>query len=455
MPRANPRAAAFRLLLRMERGGAYTNLALDAALEREGLSQADAALCAALAYGVTERRRTLEYQLEDLLRKPLRQLPPEAKVALTLGLYQIYYMDRVPHHAAINESVELVKHSKAPFTAGLVNAVLRRAAARELQYPARQADELRWLSVRYSCPEWLCNLWRDSYGIETAEALLAASLEQPPLTLRVNPLRCAPEDLRRLLEDEGIPCRASTVLPEALLLEKAGAVPKLPGFAQGWFHVQDIAAQLCCKALAPEPGDTVFDLCAAPGGKSFTLAEMMGDCGRVLALELHEARVGLIAEGARRLGLRTVEAMQGDAADACQILSKFGKAGKILCDVPCSGLGVLRKKPDIREKTQTDIDKLPEMQYHILCSASECLEENGALVYATCTLNPAENEEVCRRFLREHSGFAAEPVLPNVLGYRGPREPWLTLMPHFSGCDGFFIAKFTKRTTCADHACVQ
>ena len=443
----SPRALAFRLLLRMERDGAYSNLALDAALEREAMGEADSALCTALVYGVAERRRTLEYQLEDLLRKPLKQLPLEAKAALELGLYQIYFMERVPHHAAINESVELAKHSKAPHTAGMVNAVLRRAAARELQLPDRAKDELRWLGVRYSCPEWLGRLWRDSYGVDIAEALLAASLERPPAALRVNTTRCAPEDLRLRLEEAGISCEVSPWLPEALLLEKPGAIPKLPGFAEGWFHVQDTAAQLCCRALAPAPGETVFDLCAAPGGKSFTLAQMMGDTGRVVAMELHEARAGLITQGAERLGLRCVEAVRGDAGDAGQILSKYGRADKILCDAPCSGLGILRKKPDIREKTPAELDKLPEMQYYLLCSASECLKTGGALAYATCTLNPAENEALCRRFLLEHPDFAAEPVLPGIPGYRGAGEAWLTLMPHLYGGDGFFIAKFTKRTS--------
>ncbi|MDR3314651.1 MAG: 16S rRNA (cytosine(967)-C(5))-methyltransferase RsmB [Oscillospiraceae bacterium] len=449
---ATPRLVAFRLLRRMEQNGAYANLALDSALGRENLSEADSALCAALVYGVAERRRTLEYQLEDLLRKPLRQLPPEAKIALELGLYQLYFMQRIPAHAAINESVELVKHGKAAFAAGMVNAVLRRAAGRELRLPVRGEDELRWLSIRYSCPEWLCRLWVESYGGETAEALLAAALEQAPLALRVNTRRCTPAQLRARLEGAGVACAASPWLPAALLLPKSGAIPQLPGFGEGWFHVQDTAAQLCCRALAPEPGETVFDLCAAPGGKSFTLAQMMEDQGRVVAMELHPARVALIAEGAQRLGLRSVAAEQGDAADAAKILANHGKAARILCDVPCSGLGVLRKKPDIREKTQTDIDKLPKMQYHILCSASECLREDGTLVYATCTLHPAENEELCRRFLQEHPAFTAESVLPEVPGYRREGEPWLTLMPHINGADGFFIAKFTKRNTHASIA---
>ncbi|MCL2106698.1 MAG: class I SAM-dependent methyltransferase, partial [Oscillospiraceae bacterium] len=208
------------------------------------------------------------------------------------------------------------------------------------------------------------------------------------------------------------------------------------------FHVQDIAAQICCHALGPQPGESVLDLCAAPGGKSFTLAQLVGARGRVRAMELHPGRVHLIESGAKRLGLSNITAIQGDAVNADEILAKCGKSRKILCDVPCSGLGTIRKKPDIREKMRVDIDKLPKMQYDILNAASRCLVSGGTLLYSTCTLNPAENEEVCRRFLGEHPEFAAVEVLPGVPGFRREGEPFLTLMPHLSQSDGFFIAKF-------------
>ncbi|MDR2754057.1 MAG: hypothetical protein LBB50_07095 [Oscillospiraceae bacterium] len=233
-------------------------------------------------------------------------------------------------------------------------------------------------------------------------------------------------------------------MPEALQLRGAN-VTQLPGFAEGHFHVQDLAAQLCCRALDPRPGNTVFDLCAAPGGKTFTLAEMMQDTGRVIAVDLHKNRVRLVAEGAARLGLRCVEPRQGDALRAADLPGIAGYADRVLCDVPCSGLGILRKKPDIREKLHTELDKLPEMQYAIVCAGAACVAQEGVLVYATCTLRPAENEEVCRRFLRAHPGFAALPVLPeHETGRRAP-EGFLTLMPHLGGTDGFFIAKFGRK----------
>jgi len=429
-----PRALALQILCRCERGRSYANLALDAALKREALSPADAAMCTALVYGVIERRRTLDYQLENLLTKPLAQLPPDTRAALRLGLYQLFYMERIPAHAAIHESVELVKRSpNARHTAALVNAVLRRAQGQGLRLP--DGDDDASLGVRCSCPQWLVGLWRESYPKDYLR-LLERSFGSGELVLRVNTLKTNMEDLAQLLGGEEIPW-----LPGALRME-GGAVASLPGWDDGLFHVQSAAAQLCCMALDPQPGDTVFDLCAAPGGKSFTCAEMMGDRGRVIAMDLHENRVNLIRKGTARLELSCIEAMRGDAREAGEILSNCGKAACVLCDVPCSGLGILGKKPDIREKMHAELDKLPEMQYDILCAGAGCLAEDGVLVYSTCTLNPAENEGVCRRFLQTHPQFKTAPVLPGIPGLRS-EEGFLTLMPHISGTNGFFIARFS------------
>jgi len=417
----SPRHIASQLLIQCERSRSYANLALDAALKREAFAGADAALCAALVYGVIERRRTLDYQLESLLQKPLSQLPAGARAALRLGLYQLFYMERIPAHAAIFESVALAKSSqKTRHLASLVNAVLRKAQSRGLMLP--EDDDDHALSVRYSCPEWLVALWRESYPGDYIQ-LLEHSFGGGDIALRVNTLKTTAEALAELLGAQHV-----EGLPDALKIP-GGQVTHLPGYNDGLFHVQDAAAQLCCLALDPQPGDTVLDLCAAPGGKSFTCAQLMRDRGRVIAMDLHAKRVRLIEQGAARLALTCIEAMQGDARQAEMLCP--GKANRVLCDVPCSGLGILRKKPDIREKMRAELDKLPEMQYSILCGGMRCLAPGGTLVYATCTLNPAENEGVCNRFLAEHPDVHA--------------APFRTLMPHIDGTDGFFIAKFQRR----------
>ena len=410
-----PRLLASQLLAQCEAARSYANLALDAALKRENLAGPDAALCAALVYGVIERRRTLDYQLDSLLQKPLAELPAQVRAQLRMGLYQLFYMDRIPAHAAIHESVELAKASpKSRHLAGLVNAVLRRAQGRGLVLPEGGGGHA--LSIRYSCPEWLVQLWRESYPGDYI-ALLEHSFGDHDTILRVNTTKTNTKDLAKLLGAEPL-----DGLPDALKISGEGNITQLPGYDEGLFHVQDAAAQLCCQTLDPQPGDMVLDLCAAPGGKSFTCAQLMRNKGKVVALDLHAHRVRLIEQGAARLGLPCVQAVQGDAR------AFTGEADRVLCDVPCSGLGTIRKKPDIREKMRAELDKLPEMQYAILCAGMRSLKRGGTLVYATCTLNPAENEGVCNRFLAEHPGFHAE---------------YQTLMPHTHGTDGFFIASFT------------
>jgi len=386
-------------LVQCEKSRAYANLALDAALKKAQLSSVDAALCTALVYGVIERRRTLDYQLHDLLTKPLSALPAPTRAALRLGLVQLFYM-RVPTHAAINESVKLVKSQGAPHTAGLVNAVLRKAQGRGLILPK---DDL---SVRFSVPEWLVELWHKSYPDDYLQLLEHSFAQDNEITLRMNPLK--------------------TGIAETTKRIPSCDVTKLPGFAEGHFHVQDMAAQLACTAVDPQPGDTVFDLCAAPGGKSFTMAQMMGDKGKIVATDLHANRVKLIEQGAARLGLTCIEAKTHDAKQAHEL----GTANRVLCDVPCSGLGTLRKKPDIREKMANELDKLPGIQYTILCAGARCVAPHGVLVYATCTLNPAENQQVCERFLAEHANFTLETMK--------------TYMPHKDETDGFYIARFVR-----------
>jgi len=259
--------------------------------------------------------------------------------------------------------------------------------------------------------------------------LLEHSFGPGDTTLRVNTTKIATQAFAERLDAqpvEGLP-GALRLPPRRACDAKAGegSISGLPGYAEGLFHVQDAAAQLCCQMLDPQPGELVLDLCAAPGGKSFTCAELMRNQGRVIALDLHAHRVKLIEQGAARLGLACIEAMRGDARQMDRLFR--GKAQRVLCDVPCSGLGTIQKKPDIREKSAKELDKLPEMQYDILCGGLRCLAPGGTLVYATCTLNPAENEAVCERFLTQHPDFRAE--------YR-------TLMPHIDGTDGFFIARF-------------
>ena len=431
------RKAALETLVRVDRDSAYSNLALSSALGDE-LRRTDSAFASALVYTTLERQITIDYHLSLYLTQPIRKLRPEVRAALRMGVAQILFMDKVPDSAAVNESVTLVRQNKkTAYAAGLVNAVLRKVAAGGLQIPEGESDEAR--SVRYACPVWLVRMWTESYGRADADAVMAASLGGTPTVVRVNTLKTTTDALEKTLADEGVQTRRFDGLPHALILENAGAPERLKAFRDGLFHVQDAASQYCCEALDVCAGQTVYDVCAAPGGKSFTLCERMENTGSVYAFDLYPQRVGLIESGAQRLGICNLHATVHDASfpDADR-----PKADRVLCDVPCSGLGVIAKKPEIRLKCAQDVDNLQDIQYNILCVSSTYLKKGGRLVYSTCSLNPRENEGVVRHFLQEHPSFRTVPVLPDV--DKREQDGMCTLLPHRSRSDGFFIAALSE-----------
>lgn len=427
------RQTAYEILNKIQRDDSYSNLALDSALDRAEIDIKDKRFVSALVYGVTERRITLDYNLSLYLSQPLKKLKPQVLTALRLGAYQILFMDKIPDSAAVNESVKLVKKNGAAFAAGLVNAVLHKIVKNGLKSDGS-------MSVKYSAPEWLCKMWCDSYGTENAEKLLEASLGSVENTLRVNTTKTTAEELCSILSEEGFECEKNKSVENCLTVKNGGAIHKTKAYADGLFHVQDTASQLCCKALGACDGDTVIDVCAAPGGKSFTLSEMMNNSGRVISCDIYLQRLRLIADGAERLGLTNIETVENDGS---KYNSKLPSADKILCDVPCSGLGVIRKKPEIRFKKSEEVDKLFDLQYSILCISSRYLKIGGKLVYSTCSLNPKENEEVVEKFLSEHDNFRSVRVLPEVKRYGGDTD-YLTLMPHIHGCDGFFVSSVER-----------
>lgn len=435
------RQAAFEALLKIQREGAYSNLVVDAALkENEHFDDRDKAFFSNLVYGTLDRLILIDYNLGLYLNQPVRKLKPELHTILRLGAYQLLFLDKVPSRAAVNESVNLAKVNKSAFAASLVNAVLRRVADNGLQLPEGEQKGPAYLAIKYSCPEWLISLWIDAYGFENAVAIAEKALEPAPVIIKVNTTKTTVDDLIWKLAEDGVIAEKSEKFPDSLVLENTGAVEELAAYKEGLFHAQDFASQLCCRAVDAQIGETVFDLCSAPGGKAFTIAEAMQNTGCVRAFDIYQSRVDLIRNGAKRLGLINVYTYLSDASIFNE---NYGMADRVLCDVPCSGLGIIRRKPEIRFKKAADIDNLPELQYRILCNATRYLKDGGRLVYSTCTLNPKENEEVCNRFLAEHPEFEAVEVLPEIPRYNG-KDKYLTLMPHIHSTDGFFVAAFCK-----------
>ncbi len=435
------RQVAFEALLKVHKDGAYSNLVVDSLLkENPELNERDKAFVCNLVYGTLDRLILIDYNLGLYLNQPVRKLKPELHTVLRLGTYQLLFMDKVPSRAAVNESVNLAKVNKSKFAASMVNAVLRRVSDNGLRLPESSEDDPNYLAIKYSCPDWLISLWIDSYGFDNAIALAEKALEAPPLVIRANTAKITADELIWKLAEEGVVSEKSDILPDALILKNSGSVDELIAYKEGLFHAQDIASQLCCKALDAKEGETVFDLCSAPGGKAFTIAERMNNSGVVRAFDIYQSRVELIKNGAERLGLNNIFAYLSDASIFNE---NYGLADRVLCDVPCSGLGIIRRKPEIRFKSREDIDNLPELQYRILCNATRYLKNGGRLVYSTCTLNPKENSEVCDRFLKEHPEFSAIEIFPDMPRY-SKNEKYLTLMPHLHSTDGFFIAAFCK-----------
>ena len=423
------RQTAFEILNKIQRDNSYSNLALDHALDKADTDNKDKKFVSALVYGVTERRITLDYNLSLYLSQPIKKLKPEVLTALRLGAYQILFMDKIPVSAAVNESVKLAKKNGAAFASGLVNAVLRKIISNGLKTDGS-------MSVNYSAPEWLCDMWCNSYGRENAEKLLEASFGAVDTVLRVNTEKIDADNLINLLAEEGFDCETGGNVENSAVVKSGGAVHKTEAYKNGLFHVQDAASQLCCKALGVQENETVIDICAAPGGKSFTLAENMNNTGRIISCDIYEHRLKLISEGAERLGLTNIETVRNDGN---VFNPDFPLADKILCDVPCSGLGVIRKKPEIRFKKSEEVDKLQDLQYSIMCISSRYLKIGGVMVYSTCSLNPNENEKIVEKFLTEHDDFEGVRVLSDISRY-GVDTDYLTLMPHIHGCDGFFIS---------------
>ena len=417
------RFIAYKILSKIERDKAYSNIAVDTVLNQNEVSSAP--FVCALVYGVLERKITLDYYLSKLLTQPLKKLNPQVLTILRMGVYQIKYMDKVPVSAAVNESVKLSKKVKCAFASGLINSVLRKIASTEILLPNTD-NKIYDLSIAYSCPETLVNHFVNDYGYIKAEEILKASVGAVPVILRVNSLKITHNELIDVLAKEDITAK-SLGNGKALEIVDGGTVFKTDAYKKGYFHAQDLASQDCITNFAPEKNDIVFDMCAAPGGKSFTMAEMMENQGEIYSFDLYDHKIKLINDGAKRLGINIINAQIGDASK-CN--SNLPKADKILCDVPCAGLGVIRRKPEIKYKDFGFIDKLCELQYNILENSAKYLKEKGVIMYSTCSLSIKENTEVCRRFLEEHKEFKNGGMV--------------TVFPHENGSDGFFYAKLIK-----------
>lgn len=462
--RASPaRRLALKVLYAADSGGAFVNLALDEALEDSDLGPADRALATELAYGVTRWRARLDWVLAHLVTRPLGDLPVWIRNILRMGVYQLLFLGRVPDRAAVAEGVALAHEFGHRGTVGLVNAVLRQAAlrGRDIELPPEGDDPATRLAVEWSHPEWLIRRWLFRYGREATVDLCRANNEAAPVSLRCNFLRSTRSDLLARLEAEGAASRPGRLCPEAVTYGGQRPLRRLAAYADGLFSVQDEGAMAVARAVRPESGGLVVDACAGVGGKTMHLAELMGGRGRVVAFDLFEHKLRLLTGAAARLGITSVEARRLDARDL-PTTDLAGAADAVLVDAPCSGLGVLRRRPDLRWRVgESDLESLARLQGELLARAAACVRPGGVLVYATCTLEPEENEAVVEGFLGSSLEFDADDAVAaaglDPAGFAdaangGPVGPaargrWgrsLVFTPRRGGPDGFFVCRLKR-----------
>ncbi len=437
------RAAAVRALGRARKSGAWSESALSTEIGICHLDKRDAALAGQLCYGVLQQRSLLDYYIDCYCKTKSTKLEPVLLDILRVSAYQILFLDRVPDFSALSEGVTLCRNMGLSRATGMCNAVLRRISENKDDLPSvPDRGTVKHLAIRYSHPEWFVRELIDSCGYDAATAFLTTDNSPAPITAQVNTLKISTEDLFYRLGESGIEVQRHPWLPDCLYIRGAGAVNEISEFREGLFYIQDAAARLAVMAAGIEPGMQVLDCCAAPGGKSFAAGIIMRNEGAITACDIHAKKLTRVEQGANRLGIDIISTM---ASDARLLPPEFeGAFDVVLADVPCSGFGVIRKKPEIRYKAREDIAGLPEIQLDILRSVSRCVKPGGSIVYSTCTVIKNENQDVIKAFLAENSGFEPRSFrLPPPV--ERPVEGMITFWPYVYDCDGFFVCRMERK----------
>ena len=439
------RQLAFLALQDVYQKKAYTDIALDRVLRQAEINKADIGLTCELVYGIVRRCRTLDALIDSLGKKKAEQQSPNLRIILHIGLYQLRYLSRIPESAAVNTSVELAKKNGLSKLAGVVNGILRKYVRISVNTdPLALPDHpTARLGILHSFPDWIIQTWLKQLE-ETEVDRLCSWFNQPPtIDLRVNILKNSVKEVEAAFLKAGISVSSLPYLPQALRLTGAGAIQKLPGYQEGWWIVQDSSAQLVSHLLDPQPGETIIDACAAPGGKTTHIAELIQDQGTIVACDRDAKRLRKVTANAQRLNLHSIQTCVGDSLQ----LEQFREQGdRVLLDAPCSGLGTLHKRPDIRwRQTPDKIEELSRLQTDLLEQVATWVKPKGVLVYATCTLNPLENEQVIQSFLANHSHWLID--IPS--SFKGcdfvTSEGWFKIFPQKHNMDGFFLVRLKRQ----------
>ncbi|MBE8952781.1 MAG: 16S rRNA (cytosine(967)-C(5))-methyltransferase RsmB [Quinella sp. 1Q7] len=423
------RLAATKILYDISANGAWANVSLAQTLRREKFDDIDRKFCTELVYGAVKAGASLDWKISRYLSRPLERVNEKILAVLRVGMYQIFFLDRVPNSAAVNESVELSKKFCGLGASKFINGVMRAAVRDPDKSKFPTGDDLQSLALRTVHPTWLVELFATEFGLDATKRLLDFDNTNPPLCLRVNRLRTTREKILLALKKFGVQAEASTLAPEGIICREHGALDKFQPLRDGLCQVQDESSMTAARLLDPKPGDFIIDCCAAPGGKATHLAELMENRGRIVAADIYPTKLEHIAQNSERLGIKIIEPLLSDART---LGDKFpAQADKVLVDAPCSGLGVLRRKADLRwRKSLNEVRALPTLQAEILAGAAKSLKVGGTLVYSTCTILRGENAAVVENFLAASKNFTLVEMK--------------TLLPHETGTDGFFAAKLIR-----------
>lgn len=439
------RGVAVRVLNRVERTDSYLDRVLDAELRSGELSDLDKGLLTEIVHGVQRWQNKLDWVLNGFSHGNFAKSEINLKNALRVALYQIMFLERIPHAAAVNEAVEFVKRIRGEKPSGLANAVLRNVIRNleGIRYPDPAEDQVQYLAVVYSHPQWMVRRWLRRFGFAEVQELLVANNERPGLSLRVNKLKVDPASFLNLLDEQHISYTRSNYIDYVVKAKGLSGIGQMELFRNGFFTIQDESAALPSLLLAPTPGQRVVDLCAAPGGKTTHIAEIMKNEGQVIAVDKYESKLGLIKAACDRLGLHNVTVRAADATTIEDV-----QADGVLLDAPCSGLGVLAKKPDIRwKRDSSDLQKLVGLQRDLLDRAGMLVKPGGVMVYSTCTMEPEENQEMIRWFLEQHREFTLEHAKAYVSHALTTADGFVETLPHRHGMDGSFAARLVKART--------
>ncbi|WP_096440599.1 16S rRNA (cytosine(967)-C(5))-methyltransferase RsmB [Alteribacter populi] len=447
MSKGNVREAALEVLLKVEKNQAYSHLLLNDTINKQKLNPKDTGLFTEIVYGTIQHQKTLDFYLSPFVKKPLNKLDDWVRILLRLTVYQTVYLDRVPERAAFYEAVQIAKKRGHKGISGMVNGVLRSLQREGLPSFNTLKDPIERIAVKTSHPEWLVKRWANQYGEKKAEAICTANLTHPKQTARVNIHRTTVAEVLSSLREEGLEAEQSEWIPEAIVVNK-GVISKTKAFAAGNLTIQDESSMLVAYALDPQCHDTVLDACAAPGGKTTHIAEKLTGTGAVHSLDIHKHKVSLIEDQAKRLQLHNVNANEIDARKASEYFAKES-FDRILVDAPCSGLGVIKRKPDLKwTKSENDVTRLAEIQGDILKGVWPLLKPGGILVYSTCTIDKEENDHVVDTFLtNERRAILDETMqerLPEKMKRLESERGTLQVFPDDRETDGFFIAAIKK-----------